>query len=103
LIYIVKNHWTKNHLNTSTGQSSESDVAFQIRKLVESTKELLKNVRILKSTTEQILSQSAVYQTSIEEQNPPGEVFHQQQQDSFTSYDGTLLWKIDRIKSRLSE
>jgi hypothetical protein len=64
--------------------------------------ELFKNILILKATTEQILSQIATYQTSIEEQNPPGEVFHQQQ-DSFTSYDGTLLWKIDRIKSRLSE
>ncbi len=92
----------KNHLNVSTDQRIVNPVIFQIRRLVEIFNEYPNNVELLKANIKQLLFETSTYKISIEEQNPPEEIF-QQNQDVFISYHGTLLLKIDNIQSKLSE
>jgi hypothetical protein len=93
---------TKNHTKTSTDQCIGNYVVLQIRQLAEKINEYSNNGRILKKTIKQLLFQTSIYKTSIEEENPPKETL-QQKQEYVVSYDGTLLWKIDNIKDRLRE
>jgi hypothetical protein len=69
---------------------------------VEIFNEYPNNVELLKANIKQLLFETSTYKISIEEQNPPEEIF-QQNQDVFISYHGTLLLKIDNIQSKLSE
>ncbi|CAF0757160.1 unnamed protein product [Rotaria sordida] len=94
-----ENHLTKNH---STNQSVNNNITFQILQSTEKTYEYSKKVKIFKPSTEQILSQTSTNQLSIEETNPPEEIF-QQKIDFIISYDGRLFWKIDNIKDQLND
>jgi hypothetical protein len=69
---------------------------------VEIFNEYPNNVELLKANIKQLSFETSTYKISIEEQNPPEEIF-QQNQDVFISYHGTLLLKIDNIQSKLSE
>jgi hypothetical protein len=93
---------TKNHFNACTSQSIGTDAASRIRQLVEKFKEYSKNVQLLKATIKQLLSETSIYKTSIEEQNPPEENLPQNQNCIFP-YNGRSLLIIDNIQSRLSE
>ncbi|CAF2753250.1 unnamed protein product [Rotaria sp. Silwood2] len=97
-----QNHLTKNHSNPFTNQSNNSNVAFQLRSSIGKFYENSKNVKILTTNIEQILSQTSRDQLSIEEKSPPGKIF-QQKQDFIVPCNGILLWKIDNIKNQLND
>jgi hypothetical protein len=101
-MYFIQGHLTENHTKTSTDQCIGNDVLLQIRQLDEKINEHSNNVRVLKETIKQLLFQTSIYKTSIEEENPPKETL-QQKQECVVSYNGTLLWKIDNIQNRLGE
>ncbi|CAF0843364.1 unnamed protein product [Rotaria sp. Silwood1] len=96
-----QNHLTKSHSNSFTNRNINNNIIFQLRQLTEKFYEYSKNVKILRAIIEQILSQTLRDQLSIEETNPPEEIF-EQKQDFIVPSNGTLLWKIDNIKKKLN-
>ncbi|CAF1107657.1 unnamed protein product [Adineta steineri] len=96
-----ENHLMMKHSNRFVNGNVKNNAFSQIRRLIQNVDECRKQFRMMMEMSERILSQTSPDKTSIEEQNAPDERLPQQE-NCIASHDGTLLWKIDNVLSRLN-